>query len=195
MCWIFRIRLDRKHGHFVRAFSFGIRRGLKSFSGKDAKKYIHTARSRFRAKDFCIKTAATVAGECGKSNLWEPFRLTKKEKAGASSMFFDEETGMRKRLLWGKDNLTNTHFRGVMAYYEVHKFCHDISGASADTGGLQSREMTCSERIHLVVSPCRACGRVEGVRTEADWRARNGMLWRRRQGGADTTAGHFLMET
>ena len=103
-------KIDRKHmGIFAAGVLFGTA-GIKILSGKDAKKvYTHGTAAALRAKDFCMKTAATVQ-ENAEDIYAEAVQINEERvRQEAEQMFSDEEDWDEETAPVGKDHLTGTN--------------------------------------------------------------------------------------
>lgn len=103
-------KIDRKHmGIFAAGVLFGTA-GIKILSGKDAKKvYTHGTAAALRAKDFCMKTAATVQ-ENAEDIYAEAVQINEERvRQEAEQMFSDEEDWDEETASVGKDHLTGTN--------------------------------------------------------------------------------------
>lgn len=103
-------KIDRKHmGIFAAGVLFGTV-GIKILSGKDAKKvYTHGTAAALRAKDFCMKTAATVQ-ENAEDIYAEAVQINEERvRQEAEQMFSDEEDWDEETASVGKDHLTGTN--------------------------------------------------------------------------------------
>ena len=103
-------KIDRKHmGIFAAGVLFGTA-GIKILSGKDAQKvYTHGTAAALRAKDFCMKTAATVQ-ENAEDIYAEAVQINEERaRQEAEQMFSDEEDWDEETASVGKDHLTGTN--------------------------------------------------------------------------------------
>ena len=103
-------KIDRKHmGVFAAGILFGTA-GIKILSGKDAQKvYTHGTAAALWAKDFCMKTAATVQ-ENAEDIYAEAVQINEERaRQEAEQMFSDEEDWDEETSPVGKDHLTETN--------------------------------------------------------------------------------------
>ena len=98
-------------GIFAAGVLFGTA-GIKILSSKDAKKvYTHGTAAALRAKDFCMKTVATVQENV--EDIYAEAVQINEERASqeAEQMFSDEDGWDEETASGGKDDLTETnHF-------------------------------------------------------------------------------------
>ncbi len=103
-------KIDRKHmGIFAAGVLFGTA-GIKILSSKDAKKvYTHGTAAALRAKDFCMKTAATVQ-ENAEDIYAEAVQINEERaRQEAEQMFSGEEDWEEETAPAEKDHLTETN--------------------------------------------------------------------------------------
>ncbi len=103
-------KIDRKHmGIFAAGVLFGTA-GIKILSGRDAKKvYTHGTAAALRAKDFCMKTAATVQ-ENAEDIYAEAVQINEERaRQEAEQMFSGEEDWEEETAPAEKDHLTETN--------------------------------------------------------------------------------------
>ena len=102
-------KIDRKHmGIFAAGVLFGTA-GIKILSSKDAKKvYTHGTAAALRAKDFCMKTAATVQENA--EDIYAEAVLINEERARqeAEQIISDEGDWEEETVSERKDHFTET---------------------------------------------------------------------------------------
>lgn len=100
-------KIDRKHiGVFAAGILFGTA-GIKILSSKDAKKvYTHGTAAALRAKDFCMKTAATVQ-ENAEDIYAEAVQINQERaRQEAEQMFSGAKDWEEETASEGKEHLT-----------------------------------------------------------------------------------------